>query len=116
MLTRQKQRALIDDMKEIKIQFEEVYGRNLYRGINMEPAIGISIADAIIGLTAGLAQFLTALKINGDATEEEIKQAAEGAKASLDEMLGYLLIQTTLDEVEENFRLNSEFDNSNEDK
>lgn len=103
-------------MKEIKIQFEEKDGHHLYRGINIEPAVGITIADAIIGLTAGLAQFLTALKTNGDATEEGVKQTAEGVKASLDDMLGYLLLQTTLDEVEENFRLNSGFDNNNEDE
>ena len=103
-------------MKEITIQFEEKDGRDLYRGIDIETAVGISIADAIIGLTEGLAQFLAALKIAGYATEEGVKQAAEGAKASLDGILGYLLIQTTLDEVEENFRLNSGFDNNNEDK
>lgn len=103
-------------MKEITIQFEEKDGHHLYRGINIEPAVGITIVDAIVGMTAGLAQFLTALKINGDATDEGVKQAAEGTKASLDDMLGYLLLQTTLDEVEENFRLNSGFDNNNEDK
>lgn len=100
-------------MQEIILKFNEDEGQYIYAGLDLEQTTKLTVADALMGLTAAAAHFLVSLKEEGGATSEEVGALTEELKEALDQMVGGFMIQSALDEIEENFGQNREFDKNN---